>query len=868
MNRDSELRLKLKYDGKEGEEGIKDTRKTLLDLAKETKGGLSGGVDDSRKKFSELARDVDKVGMSAKATAAALRGVPAQFTDIVTSLQGGQAPLTVLLQQGGQLKDMFGGVGNAAKALGGYVLGLVNPYTIVAAAIATVGFAAYQGISESKALADSLILSGNAAGQSVDSLYKMAAGIESATGASKGAAVEALSQVAATGKVTSGNLSLVAEAAIRMERATGTAVAETVKQFAELGKSPVEATLKLNEQYNYLTASVFQQIKALQDQGKTVEAAGLAQKTYADASKQMTESLTANLGTLGRAWLDISDWSKKAWDSMAGSGNIESEIDSVSKKIAQYTAMGFGDKSIVWSKFFNIDELKEQKSRLQQTQSIQMMEESQSASDKASQRSRIEFQQLQDKYLTKEETLRRAIQEITNKGKAAGTDQKDIDDLIAEANKKYVDKDAASKGKSQLGLDLEKIKADSAAATDIYTSAEKIMQAMRSANNLTDQEYYASKLGFIRLIAGEQERELQAEIRRMQAEKLTGKDKLDNDKSILEAQAKLAKIRTEASVSISVNSIQEVAALKKTAQAHQDATIAAQAYLDTVRSQNERAVGGVGRGDKYNAEQAGRNQIEDKFTTQRQGLERDKRNEKITQDDYDFYLQTARDTYEAELKLYEERTTGIDAAQSNWVNGASKALEDYRDSATNIAGQTAGLFSNAFRSMEDSLVNFVMTGKMDFKSLANSIISDLARIEARKLIATVASSASSALGNLFSTAITPNAAGNVYNSPSLSDYSGTVVSKPTFFAFANGAGMAGEAGPEGIFPLKRGRDGKLGIQASGASGTGSSVVIHQSIQVDSRSDRSSILAAIVQAKESAKAEILASMQRGGAFARA
>nr|GFB80970.1 hypothetical protein [Tanacetum cinerariifolium] len=72
---------------------------------------------------AELARFNDsmgKTGISAKQTAAALRGVPAQFTDIATSLQGGQAPLTVFLQQGGQLKDMFGGASPAAKALGGY----------------------------------------------------------------------------------------------------------------------------------------------------------------------------------------------------------------------------------------------------------------------------------------------------------------------------------------------------------------------------------------------------------------------------------------------------------------------------------------------------------------------------------------------------------------------------------------------------------------------------------------------------------------------------------------------------------------------------------------------------------------------------
>ena len=82
------------------------------------------------------AAGVGQIGISAAQTAAALRGVPAQFTDIVTSLQGGQAPLTVLLQQGGQLRDMFGSAGAAARALGGFIGGLIRPFTLAAAAAA------------------------------------------------------------------------------------------------------------------------------------------------------------------------------------------------------------------------------------------------------------------------------------------------------------------------------------------------------------------------------------------------------------------------------------------------------------------------------------------------------------------------------------------------------------------------------------------------------------------------------------------------------------------------------------------------------------------------------------------------------------
>ena len=84
---------------------------------------------------------VGKNTISEKQYQAALRGTPAQLTDIFVSLQGGQRPMTVMLQQGGQLKDMFGGIVPAAKALGTTLIGLVNPYTVAAAGTAAMVFA-------------------------------------------------------------------------------------------------------------------------------------------------------------------------------------------------------------------------------------------------------------------------------------------------------------------------------------------------------------------------------------------------------------------------------------------------------------------------------------------------------------------------------------------------------------------------------------------------------------------------------------------------------------------------------------------------------------------------------------------------------
>ncbi|MPT54949.1 phage tail length tape measure family protein, partial [Delftia sp.] len=143
-------------------------------------------------------QSLGKIGMSAKATEAALRGVPAQFTDIVVSLQGGMNPMTVFLQQGGQLKDMFGGAGAAAKALAGYVWGLVNPLTVAAAGAAALGVAYYQGSKESDAFVRSIVLTGNASGVTSSQLRDYARQIDAVAG-TQAQAASALAEFVAAG---------------------------------------------------------------------------------------------------------------------------------------------------------------------------------------------------------------------------------------------------------------------------------------------------------------------------------------------------------------------------------------------------------------------------------------------------------------------------------------------------------------------------------------------------------------------------------------------------------------------------------------------------------------------------------------------
>jgi phage-related minor tail protein len=283
-------------------------------------------------KLRETEAGVGRVGNTAAQTAAAMRMVPAQFTDIVVSLQSGQAPLTVLLQQGGQLKDMFGGAGAAARGMASYVAGLVNPFTVAAAAVATLGVAYYQGSKETDAFRKALVLSGNQAGTTVDELNAMARAIASTSG-TQGAAAAGLAEMARYSKVASDQLKEFTAIALQWEKTTGQAVSETAKQFADLAKDPLQASLALNEQMNYLTASIYDQIKALEKQGKTAEAAAVAQKAYADAMKTGADELTQNLGYIERAVQIVTGSAKKMWDAILGVGRQTSPSDQAAKEL-------------------------------------------------------------------------------------------------------------------------------------------------------------------------------------------------------------------------------------------------------------------------------------------------------------------------------------------------------------------------------------------------------------------------------------------------------------------------------------------------------------------------------------------------------
>ena len=832
-------------------------QKKLGALDASTFSEYQGKIDQSRANLGRFDDSLTRTGNTAKQTAAALRGVPAQFTDIAVSLQGGQAPLTVLLQQGGQLKDMFGGIAPAAKALGGYVLGLINPFTLAAAAVAALGLAYYKGSEEADSYNKALIFTGNAAGTSASQLAVMAQQVSSTIGTT-GAAAEVLAKLAGNGKIASGSFELITTAALQMERATGRSIDETVAEFAKIAKDPVDAAKELNDQYHFLTASVYSQIVALKQQGDTVGAANLLTDTYAATIATRAGQITQNLGLIERGWNYIRDAAKEALDVPLSIGREKGLADQLADERAKLADLEkkSGGNSIVSSSAAVTKEreqlqesirLKEIYIEIEKRQNKYVGDRQKIQDDGIAATERADARHLATMSNAEKRALEiKKINEDTAKIRAANPDDKRVEpkyvaQQIKDVNEKYKDPKGATTAVDLTSFNDSKNQLN--AVLSYYKSAEKELEAAQKAGIISQESYTSQRVALLQQQASEVKSSYEAEIAALEGAKgkagTSAAQRVQLDQKIADARANMVKAQQESDSELAVIATNEQGRLKKQ-------ELAIKSYTDALDQQNaalqragSRAAEGVGLSDRQNAINGDLNGISDRANQQRLDLARDKADaaRNMSADEYQAKLEainrSERDLTQTTLSNYEQ----MSVAQSDWRNGASSAFSNYLDSARDVAGQTRSLFTNAFSSMEDAVANFVTNGKFSFADFTKSILADMARIATRQaasgLLSGLAGTAigawfggggsagATSFGSDIGGAITANAKGGVYDSPSLSSFSNQVHDKPQMFAFAKGAGIFAEAGPEAIMPLTRTAGGELGVRALSGAGAGS-----------------------------------------------
>lgn len=280
----------------------------------------------------------DKLGISAKQTAFALRNVPAQISDIIVSLQGGQRPLTVFLQQGAQLKDLFGGTGNAVRQLTGFILSSITPLNLAIVAATALGSSYALGSEQADRLTTAIITNGNVSGKTTGSLLQMGREVGQLTN-NYSTAREAVEVLARSGQLSGDILKNSLSGIVAGAELTGRAVKEVAEDFEGIGKEPTKAIIKLNEQYNFLTVDIYKQITALEKQGKTQEAATLAAKAYADVLKDRRQEVVDNLGLFERAWQNVKNAADAAKNSFLGIGRPLDDLERLAQAQAKLNAL-------------------------------------------------------------------------------------------------------------------------------------------------------------------------------------------------------------------------------------------------------------------------------------------------------------------------------------------------------------------------------------------------------------------------------------------------------------------------------------------------------------------------------------------------
>ncbi|QIS51728.1 phage tail length tape measure family protein [Klebsiella variicola] len=399
-------------------------------------------IEETRNRLTGFRDDLGKTGQSAAQTAFAMRMIPAQMTDIIVGLSTGQSPFMVLMQQGGQLKDMFGGIGPAIKGVGGYVLGLINPVTLAAAAVGVLGLAYYKGSQEQDEFYKSLTLSGNLVGKTTGQLAETAARVSVVANSTTGVTAATLNQIVSSGKVAAESLERVTTAVVEISEATGIATEKLVGDFNDIAADPVAAITKLNDQYHFLTLATYNQIKALQDEGNQQDAARVASDAYANAMQQRANDIHQNLGILERAWDSLAKTAKGAWDAMLDIGREQTGTERISQIRKE---LDWIDKAAGGKLFFGgrKAELEDELNNLQsQITTEGVLTEIISSHDKAEQQ-RIKTQQEADRvnqqYLSNADKRNKAIKQQSEFLKAGAITAEQYAKNVSRINEMYKD---------------------------------------------------------------------------------------------------------------------------------------------------------------------------------------------------------------------------------------------------------------------------------------------------------------------------------------------------------------------------------------------------------------------------------------------
>lgn len=709
--------------------------------------------------------NIGDLGISAGQTAQAMRQLPAQFTDIFTSLQGGMPFFTVLVQQGGQIKDSFGGVAPALKGVSTALLDMVNPYTVAAAAVGLVVFAWYDAEQQAQAYTKALVLSRNEAAATTLTLVDMARKTSDALQVSAGAGAEAAQAVGSNGKIAAQNLQAVANAAVAMREVSGKALEDTIALYAKLAEDPVKGAEKLNEQVNFMTVALYEQVKALQEQGRNQDAVTVITRAASDETVMALAKVRASQNPVISGFKDLWVEATRAWSAMQasvglgpGAAQMQHLLAENQRELAKLNALASGDQRGLPLARNPIALSAMEKSIKDRSDKIKalatdLIKERKDAEVKAAEDASVDFLQRADaiaeSQASKEQKKKDEIsringeaEKVRRQAEAAGLieDVKKIEErraaAVAAIEKKYAEKKKTGGGTGSATREagLQGYKDDLMAEQAQITASTQLLRAQFSAREITAGEYYSRMRELVQRNTDAQAKSLEQQLAYLQRQSVVGKEAIGVNRQIGEIEARLTKIRTEGASALQVLSTEEAAAMRARTNVIAAYANALDASNQALQRQLATQAQRVGMGDReYEIQQ----RINDAYADQADKLRELQLQLNAGQVDQETF-EAERATLMAKtldrLQLIKEGYEDLRLAEGDWLAGASAAWANYQQEAGNYARQMGDTVTTVIGGFEDAWVRFTTTGKLSFSDLTKSVLADLARIQIKQAI--------------------------------------------------------------------------------------------------------------------------------------
>ncbi|ELE9711310.1 phage tail tape measure protein [Enterobacter kobei] len=814
-------------------------------ILNQTRERLSGVADILPEALSRQETAARRAGISVGQYSAALRTLPAQFTDIATQLAGGQSPFLILLQQGGQIKDSFGGLGpmlqalrdalfgfneesretsesaagisDAAEGLNntseaaeklGRAGGLLNTFNLAIAGsvglLALLAGAAYSSSQQFDNVARSLILMGGAGFSSMQQLNDAAKDVADNAGASLAESVDTLVQLNDTGKYTADQMTKIAKSILAMGDA-GLDTKAALADFSRLANDPIKALASLNQQYGFVDEAMMKHLITLEKtKGKTA-AANEAITLFADTMEDRSNKIVEATDNIGQAWNGLKAFSSdifgqigvtvRAWGNQiidifelvkASIKDLFLNITSLDAKFTG-TIAGWAEKipgGGALANFLGMD--------------VEAMKKAGDEADKEIEANKKRYNELWKRVTAPNAQANYEAEARGANVKGDGGTSRESRDAVSKLAQDSAKKTKEAKATLEAGdRTLENYRAQARTLTE---TLETLRQT--GETHAKNTEFSKQQSRFAELDEAAKTRALTAQEKSLLSSReaiLNAAKVVDQKNKEVEAQQKINGLAQQAN--------KYVTQMTEKTDALRDSAGLSSRQTQRMMEEAQLRQGWLNGGGKL--DDAG---------------------------------------YKKELAALRKYYAEEDKLRGDWKAGAVAGWNEYLDAATNTYDAVKNVASSTLTGLSNMLTELMTTGTASVKEFGKSMLKMILEITNQLIVAYTVQAAMGWIsggskgggtpGGSYANAaagVTFNAKGGVYDSSGLSKYVNGVYDSPQYFTFQGASkfakgGVFGEAGPEAIMPLAKDSAGRLGVRAQG--GGGMAPVINTTVNVD------------------------------------